>query len=365
MKHDVDEILAQCTNVLPGSGAQRTMKEIFQDLADSLSGDEYMDMYGSGTYINDFESEMAQMLDQEAALFLPTGTMAQQIALRIWCQRRHNFTVAMHPSAHLEWAEHSGHQFLHHIHRLQFGAPEFLRDRILNLQDFEELGQEPGVILLELPYRPLGGQLPSWEELSAMSQWARERKIPFHLDGARLWSCRPFYQKSFSEIVSLFDSIYISFYKDIGGISGAMLLGSDDFIKEARIWQVRHGGRIIAQGPALVSARLGLQRVLPKIDKWVEKAREVAKILNTVEGVSTNPNPAHSNMFQLFVLGDPDELVNRHMKLAQETGTFIFYNLRPSPVPGISQTEIHCRENALAFDTSGLPSFVERLLSPS
>lgn len=362
MSHDVDEILAQCTNVLPGSGIQRTMKEIFQDLADSLSGDEYMDMYGSGSTITDFESEVAELLNQDAALFLPTGTMAQQIALRIWCQHRRNFTVAMHPTAHLEWAEHGGYQLLHQIHRLHFGAPEFLRNRILNLKDFEELGQEPGVILLELPYRPLGGQLPSWEELTALSQWAREREIPCHLDGARIWSCRPFYQKSFSEIAALFDSIYISFYKDIGGISGAMLLGSEEFIKEARVWQVRHGGRIIAQGPALVSARLGLQRVLPQIDQWVEKAREVAEILNTFDAVGTNPNPVHTNMFQLFFQGDPDELVDQHMKLAQETGTFLFYNLRSSPVPGIAQTEIHCRENALAFDTSALPSFIERLL---
>jgi hypothetical protein len=59
MNHDIDEILAQCTNVLPGSGIQRSMKEIFQDLADSLSGDEDMDMYGSGSTITDFESEMA------------------------------------------------------------------------------------------------------------------------------------------------------------------------------------------------------------------------------------------------------------------------------------------------------------------
>ncbi|GAF84907.1 unnamed protein product, partial [marine sediment metagenome] len=68
---------------------------------------------------------------------------------------------------------------------------------------------------------------------------------------------------------------------------------------------------------------------------------------------------------QLFIHGDLDELVDRHMKLAEETGTFLFYNLRLSPVPSISQTEIHCRENALAFDTSGLPSFVEKLVSPS
>jgi threonine aldolase len=365
MSHNIEEILAQCTNVLPGHGPRRSMKEMFQGLADALTGDEYLDHYGSGSYIAEFEDELAKMFGQETAVFLPSGTMAQQIALRIWCQQRHNFTVAMHPTAHLEWAEHSGYQFLHHIQRLQFGAPEFLRQRILEAQDFDELGQEPGVILLELPYRPLGGRLPSWDELTAVSQWAHQRHIPLHLDGARIWSCRPFYQKTFSEIAALFDSIYISFYKDLGGLSGAMLLGSQSFIKEARVWQVRYGGRLITHGPALVSARMGLQRTLPQIDQWVEKARAVAEILNGYDRISTHPNPAHTNIFQLFIQGDPEELIDRHMRLATETGTFLFSNLRASPVPGIAQTELHCWENALAFDIDMLPPFIERLLSTS
>jgi threonine aldolase len=365
MSHNIEEILAQCTNVLPGHGPRRSMKEMFQGLADALTGDEYLDHYGSGSYIAEFEDELAKMFGQETAVFLPSGTMAQQIALRIWCQQRHNFTVAMHPTAHLEWAEHSGYQFLHHIQRLQFGAPEFLRQRILEAQDFDELGQEPGVILLELPYRPLGGRLPSWDELTAVSQWAHQRHIPLHLDGARIWSCRPFYQKTFSEIAALFDSIYISFYKDLGGLSGAMLLGSESFIKQACVWQIRHGGRLVAQGPSLVSARMGLQRTLPQIDQWVEIARAVAKILNRYDGINTNPNPPHTNMFQLFIQGDPEALTDRHVNLARETGTFLFHSLGASAVPGIAQTELHCWENALAFDLAALPPFIDRLLSTS
>ncbi len=81
------------------------MKEIFQSLADGLQGDEYADIYGSGTYIAGFEAEVAEMFGKEAAVFMPSGTMAQQIALRIWCEKRDNFTVAMHPTAHPEWAE--------------------------------------------------------------------------------------------------------------------------------------------------------------------------------------------------------------------------------------------------------------------
>jgi threonine aldolase len=137
-----------------------------------------------------------------------------------------------------------GYRFLHHIQRLQFGAPEFIRDRMFTVQDLDALGQMPGAIFLELPYRPLGGELPAWDELLAIQAWAAERTIPFHVDGARIWQCRPFYRRSYRQIVALFDSLYVSFYKDIGGLCGAMLLGPASFIEEARVWQIRHGGRL-------------------------------------------------------------------------------------------------------------------------
>jgi threonine aldolase len=359
---NVEEILAQCTNILPGHGPSRPMKEIFQELADTLEGNEYLDRYGSGAYIADFEAEIATLFGKEAAVFMPSGTMAQQIALRIWCEKRHNFTVSMHPTAHLEFAEHLGYQFLHNIRRLQFGAPEFLRYRLLTVKDFEELGQEPGIILLELPYRELGGPLPSWDELLAIKTWAKEHDIPLHLDGARIWQCKPFYQKEYREISDLFDSVYVSFYKDLGGLCGAMLLGSTSFVREARIWQRRHGGNLTTQGPFLVSAKLGLTKVLPQIDKWVAKAQEVASILSKFERISINPNPPHVNFFQMYIQGDHEILTNKHLELAQKTGTFIYYRLNPTIVPGIAITELHFWENSLSFDVQKLQPFMEKLL---
>lgn len=362
MMNNIQEVLDQCANVLPGHGSRKSMKEIFLGFADVLEGDEYLDEYGSGTYIASFEAEIAELFGKEAAVFMPSGTMAQQIALRIWCEKRNNFTVAMHPTAHLEDAEHLGYQFLHHIKRLQFGSPESLRSRMLMVKDFETLGKEPGAILLELPYRPLGGQLPKWDELLAIKAWAAERQIPFHLDGARIWQCRPFYQKEYTEIANLFDSAYISFYKDLGGLCGAVLMGSTAFVKEARIWQKRHGGTLRTQGPFVVSAKLGLKRVLPQISKWVQKAQEIAATLSKFERITINPNPPHVNIFQLYIQGDPEYLTNRHMELAKETGTFLFHRLGPTMVPGVAMTEIHCWENSMKFEVEKLEPFIEKLL---
>lgn len=357
-----EEIYNQCRNRLPGHGPSKPMKAVLHELADTLEGDEMLDSYGSGEFLNDFEKEIAGVFGKEAGVFMPSGIMAQQAALRVWCERSRNFNVAMHPTAHLEFAEHGAYQFLHGLKRLQFGQPEFLRERMLTVEDFESLGGKPGAVLLELPYRELGGQLPDWETLEAIHAWAKERGIPLHMDGARIWSCRPFYGKEYHEIAALFDSVYVSFYKDLGGLAGAMLLGAAEFIQEAKIWQTRHGGRLKTLSPYAASARAGYERVMPVIHEFVAAARQAAEILSSFDEITIRPDPPHVNIFQIYIRGAAESLNERHLQLAEETGTFLFWNLGKSPVPGIAMTEIHCWEEAARFDFSEMGPFVERLL---
>lgn len=142
-----------------------------------------------------------------------------------------------------------------------------------------------------------------------------------------------------------------------------MLIGSASLIEEAKLWRVRHGGRLNTLAPYVVSAKLGMERVLPQIDSWVEKARAVAAVLAEFERISICPTPPHVNMFQLYIRGDAQALNERHLELAAETGTFLFWGLGASSVPGIAKTEIHCWENAAQFDLSALQPFVKRLLA--
>jgi threonine aldolase len=357
-----DEILSQCDNVLPGHGPALSIAQRLRQIADSLGGGERPDVYGAGEYLQSFETEVAGMFGKQAAVFMPSGTMAQQIALRIWCDRKGRATVAMHPTSHLEIAEQAGYQFLHGIHRIQFGAPETLRQRLLTVKDLEALGDPPGMLLLELPCRPLGGQLPAWEELVAIREWAASHDVPLHLDGARIWQCRGFYQKSFAEIAGLFDSLYVSFYKDLGGLCGCMLMGDTGFIATARLWQRRYGGNLYTQAPFVASARQGLAGNLPQMEDWVSRAREIASILRGFPGVRVNPDPPQVNFFQLFIEGDHEVLTERHHALARETGTYLFHRLGPSPIGGIATTEMHMFGNAMRFDTGRLAPFMEKLL---
>ncbi|MDH5631801.1 MAG: beta-eliminating lyase-related protein [Gammaproteobacteria bacterium] len=358
----MSEILKNCTDILPGHGSRLNVKEMLSSLAEVVDESVAPDVYGAGEYISEFEAEVAGMFNKASAVFMPSGTMAQQIALRIWCDRAANLTVAMHPESHPEIAEYLGYQYLHGLRRIQFGAPEAMRHRVMNLTDLERLGSKPAAVLIELPMRMIGGQLPDWDELVAMSRWCREREIAIHLDGARIWQCQDYYGRSLGEIGELFDSIYVSFYKDIGGMCGSMLLGNESFIQESRTWQRRHGGNLYTQAPFVVSARTRMHEVLPQIPAWNVRARELAGIFSAHDRVIVNPDPPQVNFFQLYLKGDAVTLMERHQQLAEEQGIFLFNALNPSAVPGYACTEIHAWENAARFDITRLETFLDMLL---
>ncbi|MGI8551303.1 MAG: beta-eliminating lyase-related protein, partial [Dehalococcoidia bacterium] len=137
-----ERILAQCDRFLSGHPRRRPHDEL-QELAAATGLDEEADRYGSGALIADFEQEIAQILGTEAGLFLPSGTMAQQIALRIWSERRRCATVAYHPMCHVETNEEKGSQRLHGLHARLVGNPR----RLLALTDLEAV-TEPIAALL-------------------------------------------------------------------------------------------------------------------------------------------------------------------------------------------------------------------------
>src|SRR4029453_15083491 len=114
------------------------------------------------------------------------------------------------------------------------------------------------MLLLELPQREIGGRLPEWDDLLAQVEWARARQIALHLDGARLWEAQPFYDRPHAEIAGLFDSVYVSFYKGLGGMGGAALAADAGTIAEARVWLRRHGGNLVTLHPFVVAAERAL-----------------------------------------------------------------------------------------------------------
>jgi threonine aldolase len=329
-----EQIRNACTRFLVHHYPQ-TPQQVLSDLAAATAPELQSDRYGAGEPIASFEDEVATLLGKPAAVFMPSGTMCQQIALRIWADRRGRRAVAFHPTCHLELHERQAYRLLHQLHGVVLGHP----NQLMTLEDLRPVAEPLAALLIELPQREIGGQLPSWDELTSLCEWARERDIALHLDGARLWECQPFYDRSYASIAALFDSVYVSFYKSLGGIAGAILAGPADVIAEARVWQHRQGGKLVRLYPYVLSACQALAERLDRMAVYYRHACVVAAALAALPQVEVQPNPPQTNMFHLFLRGDRERLQRAALEVAAETGVWLFYPLRRAAVPGYQMTE--------------------------
>ncbi|MFJ2090941.1 threonine aldolase family protein [Streptomyces sp. NPDC087901] len=330
------------------------------------------DIYGNGI-VAELEQRIAGLLGTEAAAFFPTGTMAQQVALRCWAGRTGNPTVALHPLAHPEVHERGA---LSAVSGLRTVYPT-TEPRLPTADEVRDFAEPFGTLMLELPLRDAGFVLPTWEELEAVVAAARERDAVVHFDGARLWECTSRFGRELPEIAALADSVYVSFYKTLGGISGAALAGSASLIDEARTWRHRYGGQLFQQFPAALAALIGLDRELPKLPSYVAQAKVVAAAL--AEGFAeagagwfrVHPEPPHTHQFQVWLPYPADVLAEASLRQVEETGVALFRMWHPAAAgpPGISFTEVTVSEAGLEWTAAdvkaALGEFLKRVAQQS
>ena len=347
----------QCERFLNGH-PPRPLHDEMADLAATVGPDEEGDRYGEGTLLSDFEAEIARLLGKEAAVFMPSGTMAQQIALRIWAERSGRRAVGFHPTCHLELHERKGYELLHGLSGRLIGDA----NRLITIEDLRAAPEPLAALLLELPQREIGGLLPSWDELVEQTTWARSRGAAAHMDGARLWEAAPAYGRDYAEVAALFDSVYVSFYKGVGAIAGAALAGDAEFIAQARIWQRRHGGNLVHLYPYVLSARANLRERLARFPSYHERALAIATALRQVDGVALKPDPPHAHMAHIYLRGEPDALLDASAELAREQRVALFSWLRPSEVPGYAMFEMTIGDGASAFTPDEIAGYFTRVI---
>jgi threonine aldolase len=317
------------------------------------------DRYGEGELIEAFEAKIAALLGKPAAAFMPSGTMAQLIALRIWCERAGTSHVAMHPTSHLELHEERAYAHLHDLQVTLLGA----RERPTEMRDLAACPERLAAMLIELPAREIGGQMPAWDELGRIAALAREGGVKLHMDGARLWEAREAYApRSFAEVCAHFDSVYVSFYKGIGALAGAMLLGPADFIAEARVWRRRHGGTLVQLHPLVASAAMCFDAQLAKMSAYRRRAREFAKALAAIDGIVVVPLPPEVNLFHVHFPVSPPALTAARDAIAAEHKAWLLPRAAADRMPGWSSAEIYVGDNLLALpDTVVVPLFAQLL----
>jgi threonine aldolase len=308
------EAYKQTEYKLAGNGTRNI--QVLKETLENWDGEQESDLYGKGKIIEEFQIKLANYLGKESAVFFPSGTMAQQIALRIWCDEKGIKKVAYHPLSHLEIHEEDGLKELHHIEPILLAD----KDRVIDLEDVMGLKEDIACLLLELPQREIGGQLPDYQTLEAISAHCKEKGIQLHLDGARLFEILPYYEKSAAEICELFDSVYVSFYKGIGGIAGAILVGNTSFTEKSKVWKRRHGGDLISLYPYILSSDYYFEQRVDKMNQYYIEAKELAGYYNQCHGISTLPSVPVSNMFHVHIHAPKEEVETVLTEIYLQTG---------------------------------------------
>ena len=352
-----DELRARCSRHLGGHGP-RLPAEVLAEVREVL-GDIAPDRYGAGGVVTELEGEVRELLGKPAAVFLPSGTMAQQIALRVHGERSARRTVLWHPTSHLQLHENEAPARLHGLQGRPVGDPR----RLVTLGALEAVADPVAALLLELPQREIGGQLPSWDDLVAQTSWARSAGAAVHLDGARLWESAPHYGRSLAEVAELFDSVYVSLYKNLGGIAGCVLAGDAALVAQAREWRQRHGGTLFAMWPYAAAGLAGLRLRLPRMTSYAEHARAVAVELAGLAGVEVVPDPPVTPMMHVYLQAPAEALTAAMRRLAVEDGVWTWPRASSSDLPSWQVVELSVGDATMTWSPAEVRDLVGGLLA--
>jgi threonine aldolase len=347
------ELRDQCTVFLAGHGLVTAAGQLAAIPADTVT-----DRYGGGGVVAELENEVSGLLDKPAAVFLPSGTMAQQSALRVHADRRQRRTVIFHPMCHLHRHEGEAYQRLHGLTGRPAGEP----DRLMTIEDLTAIAEPAAALLIELPQRDLGGQQPAWEDLQAQVAWAADRGAAVHLDGARLWESAAGYGRPLAEIAGLFDTVYVSFYKAIGALPGCCVAGPADVIAEVREWRQRMGGTLFGLWPNAASALSCLRRRLPLMPDYLSHARAIAAALGDAVGVRVVPDPPQVPMMHLLLDTTPDSFAAAARQLAVQQRIWVWPKAMATIDPGVQRVELSVGDATCKLEPGQVRDIVTALL---
>ena len=326
-----------CPRSLTGWGGTTPYEDLLALAAEAERGGE-PDRYGSGGVVAELEEQVRELLGAPAALLLPSGTMAQQVALRHWCDASPR--VGLHATAHPVLHEDDALPVVQGLVPVVVGERPDL-DAVREAHERAPLG----ALLVELPQRETGGDLMTFDDLAVLSDWCREAGVRLHLDGARLWECGPAYApRALAEVVALADSTYVSLYKGLGALAGAVLLGPHELVERGRTWRHRLGGTLPVLWPLALGARAGLRDRLPEVPRWVDHAQALARALADA-GVELVVPPV-TPLLHAVLPGEPDDVQEVLVEHSRACGVWLG-RAQAGPRAGTSRVEVSVATRSL------------------
>ncbi len=267
------------------------------------------DEYGLGGAAETMERHFASLLGKERALFFPTGTLANHVAIRTLAGTRRR--VIVQDVSHVYNDTGDSAQALSGLNLVPLapGRATFTWEDVQKVLDRTSSGRvrsDVGVISLESPVRRLRGEMFDLDAMRALSREARARGIRLHLDGARLFIASAYTGIAPAEYAALFDTVYVSLWKYFGAPNGAILAGPAEVMEG--LFHVRRafGGALWAVWPFAVVARHLSDGWLERMRRGIAVSEEVLAKLSTDPRFAVERLPNGTNVLGLRLrTGDP------------------------------------------------------------
>ncbi len=255
-------------------------------MADAEVGD---DVYGEDPTINALEREVAELLGHEAGLFVPSGSMGNQLGLRLHAGPGEEIVCDV--QAHIARAELGAAAAFAGITFRTWHSDRGVIDvesiRAMISPDAGPYLVSTTAIAIENTHNFGGGTVQPAEQLAAVADLARQHRLAVHLDGARLWNAHVSTGTPLHELAAPFDTVSVCLSKGLGAPVGSVLVSSTDRIREARVWRKRYGGGMRQAGILAAAGRYALDHHIARLADDHARAARLAEALG---GAPTQTN---------------------------------------------------------------------------
>lgn len=268
------------------------------------------DRYGTGGVVEALEKRFAEITGKERAIFMPSGTLANQLAIAVLSGD--NTKVFVQDTSHVYRDEADAAQsvFQKRLMPLAKGATYFtaqeLKDANESLPGEEVFKTGVGAVSIENPVRRTDGRMVPIEEIQKISTYCRSNNIKLHLDGARIYMASAWSGIPVREYASFFDTVYISLYKYLGASGGAILCGDKPVIDKMPHLIKVHGGTMYGNWTNAAMALHRLQGLETRLKDAVTRGKEIFAELNKLPGIKINALTGGTNIYSLELSGKID-----------------------------------------------------------
>jgi len=270
-------------------------KEMLKAMYEAELGD---DVYKEDPTANKLEKYSAELLGKEAALFVPSGVMGNQICLNVLTQPMDE--VICEKDAHIFQYESGSPAALSGIQLCQVEGkrgvftPEQVEPLIRPTSAYYMARSK--VIEVENTHNRAGGTINPVENIAALQKLSRKYNLYFHLDGARLWNASVATGIKPNEYASYFDSVSCCLSKGLGAPIGSVIAGTNDFIKEAIRVRKAWGGGMRQVGVLAAAGLFALQNNIDRLKEDHEKAKILAEFLNDSDSFEIDMETVQTNI---------------------------------------------------------------------